>query len=619
MIINKLTIQGFKSFCTKQTIDFSQLSTPGYFFITGENQVEPRLGANGVGKSTIGEALTWVLFGKTSTNLKAGSVGNWKEGIDCEVVLNFSVHDTEYELIRAWNPNSLKLKEGESSRLIVQEDIEQLIGLDFYGFLYSVFISQFSAKFFDLSPSDKLQVFTELLKLDKWLEYSAEAKKQTMELDREFINVEKDLANVDGQIEQLESQDYSEQSDHWIEELRRRIKYATDGINSIRIKIDNCDDVVGKIQQEIAIYEEKENKHKGKIEDLEKDMVLVTAELSEYKLSVKGSQTERNIVISDLKQLDDMVDGKCPTCKQSVTTDHIQFHITALEEKLASLTRQVTKHERLAKRRQVELLELGSAINNEEVDLRETGISIRKFEQQISKYKVDKGWMEKKRNELSEQLKLMKEETNPYSELMKRNEEKLRLLNKDHDKYVAELNELSIDREVSRYWEKGFREIRLLVVEEVLREFELHVNNSLQKLGLDDWSIKLAVDSETKSGTVRKGFTVLVQSPVNEELVSFECWSGGEGQRLRLAGTLGLMDLIADRSGVDCSLEIWDEPTTWLSTDGIEDVLKALGERAVSRNRQVFLIDHRDLETVGEFDGVVRVVKDDGGSRMEVI
>mgnify|MGYP001573802080 FL=1 len=85
---------------------------------------------------------------------------------------------------------------------------------------------------------------------------------------------------------------------------------------------------------------------------------------------------------------------------------------------------------------------------------------------------------------------------------------------------------------------------------------------------------------------------------------------------MRLAGTLGLMDLIANRTPNKWTIEMWDEPTQHLSPGGIDDLVQVLRERAYREDKQVLLADHRDFITRGEFTGVINVVKDEKGSKI---
>ena len=103
MKLRELTISGFRSFAVPMTLDVKALP-PGLYLVAGENKVEPDLQGNGVGKSTIFEAVFWAMFGKTSRNLKAGSIRNWSSDsakTSVELVME------EGHLLRTWSPNEL--------------------------------------------------------------------------------------------------------------------------------------------------------------------------------------------------------------------------------------------------------------------------------------------------------------------------------------------------------------------------------------------------------------------------------------------------------------------------------------------------------------------------------
>ena len=170
---------------------------------------------------------------------------------------------------------------------------------------------------------------------------------------------------------------------------------------------------------------------------------------------------------------------------------------------------------------------------------------------------------------------------------------------------------------LKQFWVKGFKEVRLQEISEALTQLELEVNSGITQLGLPAWEVHFDSDMETARGTVKRGFTVKVLSPDNDTSVPWRAWSGGEAQRLRLGGNMGLSDLVRGRLGVSLALEVWDEPTQFLSPQGVTDLLDALKRRAEEHQRQIWVVDHRSLG-YGAFDGVVTVVKDRSGSRFEI-
>ena len=160
-------------------------------------------------------------------------------------------------------------------------------------------------------------------------------------------------------------------------------------------------------------------------------------------------------------------------------------------------------------------------------------------------------------------------------------------------------------------WAVRFKELRLWLVQEALLQLQVEVNNSLLELGLEGWGVSFAVERATAKGTVSKGFNVFIHAPGSPDAVPWEAWCGGETQRLRVAGAVGLANVIRAYTGCRCNLEVWDEPTQHLNEEGVDDMLAYFGSRA--RQRQLWLVDHRSLGA-GVFDSTVVVRRDKEGS-----
>jgi energy-coupling factor transporter ATP-binding protein EcfA2 len=139
---------------------------------------------------------------------------------------------------------------------------------------------------------------------------------------------------------------------------------------------------------------------------------------------------------------------------------------------------------------------------------------------------------------------------------------------------------------------------------------EVETNNYLMSLGLPDHSIAFEMEKKNKSGTgTVKGFNVFVRDSRHSDPIPWNSWSGGEAQRLRVAGTLGLTSLLKNKLGVDCNTLFIDEPTAGLSEQGVDDLLNCLKERS---DISTYLIDHRSLDW--GFDSITEIVKTEKGS-----
>ena len=85
------------------------------------------------GKSTILDALSFVLFGKPYRNIKLGQLVNRFNDKDLEVEVNFEIGTDNYTIFRGYKPVKLKLtKNGQdldvlSAKKLNQEEIDKLL------------------------------------------------------------------------------------------------------------------------------------------------------------------------------------------------------------------------------------------------------------------------------------------------------------------------------------------------------------------------------------------------------------------------------------------------------------------------------------------------------------
>ncbi len=605
MLIKSIDIEGFKSYTKKQTLDFTKYDK--LIFVTGENKIEPELSANGVGKSSLFEAVSWVLFGKTSTNLKAGDVKNWDTNRPCEVTLSFEKNGTTYTLCRTWNPNTLLL----NGEVVSQTDLEILIGLNFESFSYSVFISQFGEKFVDFTPSEKMKVFSQIMgkSLTMWDKFSEVSKAKKEDLNDELVKLQLNCSKKSGEISALEGLNYDtlisefeEEREIELEKLNSEIEKllktttpihtAKELLEDINITISNLKEKLVSEQDNLSLINDKINTHKSTI--------------TNFEFVLKNNT-------KTIKQLSTL-DSICPICLQKTNKELLDEAISNLNKENTQLKQEVSTTQTHLGLLNTEyqsckaiIVDLEKQINTKQSEL--VNISKKLTELEVLEKNINTNIVRLKQNILD-----LIDAPNPYIKQKQENSRNIDILRQELLQLENTLLSIKDDFEIYKYWVTGFKEIKLLLTAEALLEFEIEVNNNLQKLGLRDWKVKLDIDSETKSGTVKKGFTVLVQSPLNKSLVPFECWSGGEAQRLRLAISLGLVDFVRNRSIEPCNILIMDEPTQFLSDTGIDDLLIALRDKAMSDGISIFLIDHRNLKTSGVFENMINLIKDENGT-----
>src|SRR6266566_5705737 len=172
--IDKVELEDFKSFHGRH--EFTLPTAPGLYNITGTNLVNPRLGANGIGKSTLLDAIYWCLYGRTTRGLKASDIVTWGK-TSCSVTVTLRVDDFAHKIRRTQNPNSLERSNGAGMFLTIgQDDLQKHLRLSPDEFTYAVLVPQFGESFLDLSPAAKLALFSRIMDLDYWLEKSRVAE-----------------------------------------------------------------------------------------------------------------------------------------------------------------------------------------------------------------------------------------------------------------------------------------------------------------------------------------------------------------------------------------------------------------------------------------------------------
>jgi DNA repair exonuclease SbcCD ATPase subunit len=607
-------MQGFKSVVEKLTLDLTSY-TKGLYFITGENKSQPRLGSNGVGKSTIlPDALCWCIFGKTTrAKVKAGNIVNWSNSVKCFVEIIFDKNGEEHVVKRTQSPNSLTL----DGKTVTESYMEDFIGIPYEPFLYKAVIGQFSNKFFDLKPSEKLKVFSNLLDLDMWDACSSRAKTKSDSINAKLQGVEDRLLRISGKVSQLESASYKGDIDLFEAELDKNIakneaEKAKESANLITKQ-----DAIEKLKLSISVLDKK---CKEKVPDTKKlndeieELYKRQREYADKKTAANTLLCKAKLEISKLSGLH----GTCSRCNQIITKEHIDKEIELHNESKDNLLQEILYFSEHVAKYSTEIA-YKKAEQKIIVDEYSKLLDNKKTEEYILTSKINSLAMTKNNIKMLDKIiRNFKKADNPF---VKKEKERAVLL-LGYKKQESDLNDkvvkLKTEYNINYFWVKGFKEIKLTLVKDAIAELTMHISNNLVKAGLEGWKVSISINRTLSTGDTKSEFTVLVQSPTNQHLVPFECWSGGEGQRLKIAGTMGLQDLITSRFGFDSNIEVWDEATAWMSKEGIADFMEILRERADELNKLIFVIDNRDLHTYGNFKDTLRLVHDSNGTRIDV-
>ena len=217
-----LRFQAFGPYVGRQEIDFTKLAKAGLFLISGET---------GSGKTTILDAMTYALYGKSSGALR-GDIATMRcqqapEDLDTEIQFDFAIGSCRYRFIRRIEIRKSGPKASHAAGVLDEEGIfrpfgekltlkgieakaEELLGLKYDQFRQVIVLPQGQFERLLVSESkEKEEILVTLFAADKWQKIAdsifEKVYARKRDLDEEQIRIQASLAVHDCEsLEQLE-------------------------------------------------------------------------------------------------------------------------------------------------------------------------------------------------------------------------------------------------------------------------------------------------------------------------------------------------------------------------------------------------------------------------------
>lgn len=601
MKLLSLDVQNFR---TMRKFHFRFPQEPGLYYITGENRDHPELDSNGVGKSSLWEAVNFALDGVTSDGLHGGDVVR-----DGEDVCGVELQTSKGTLRRVWT-RGRKLQIFLDGKEVSQERLSQHFGgLSREQFLAAHCVPQTHTLFVDLKPAAQIALIQELLNMGRWVDYAENANARAKAIASDLDICTRKLERALGELDGLSESDALGVARQWerthTEELEKLAR------NIAELEPEECtkklEEQLQTCQSAITRTEFTMRQQRKKLEDAINEGAKLTS-----RKGVLSSEVAR---LEHRKEFFGDV-GLCPTCDQAILPQHRTRCLEALtyalgqanaeqlevQAKLNGVAQAKAEPQRLigaaeTRRRQLEAqrTDLQRAIDRKKFFNENRTVQLTRWEAALVKEKAA---------------------VNPWSKELERVQTRVWQIEEDLQVLRAECEALETRAFSLQLWGKGFKSIRSQLVSEALVQFELDIAAVLHDLGLHGWKVKPYIDPGVFE-TVRaaSGFKFEVTEP-NGIARPLEAYSGGELQRVRLAIQLGLASLIAIVNDNTWDFEVWDEPTTYLSEQGVQGLFRSLAERAQRLERPIWIIDHHQVH-FAELTGVYRLVLEGSETQLE--
>jgi DNA repair exonuclease SbcCD ATPase subunit len=591
----------FKKVCIKNFLSIGKepLSInfdKGITVITGENK--DKGGKNGIGKSTIADAIFWCLFGNTIRELKKDKIQHNKNKEICEVWLQFSIQDTsgikEYTIIRQLDPAKIQIfcksDDITLSTLPKNDDfIKNLIGANEEVFNNAVIMSANNTiPFMAQKKTDKrkfiegilqLNIFGEML-LKTRSEYN-DIKKQNDIISSNFVNFQRNLATFEDQKTNAEIKK-QEKIDAFKFKIKDNEKLIEELKNNNLPTVDEVNKQIKDIEDKINFLKNGLKSFKSTRSDLVTKSSNISAEINQFKkekqkIVDKGNTCptcNREYCVDDIKEVEQRlknIDAEISVlCGNSIT---VGSEIISWDDKIDELEEGIEKLNR--KIRDLEHIKSDIRINNQKI------LNCEGIIKDCNTWIID---LEKGDSSIQANINKTQNDIEKTEKQLTDIKKTMAIL--DTAKFIVS--------------EEG---VKTYIVKKIINILNTRLNYYLQIL---DAPCKCVFD-ET--------FEETIYNDQGKECSYFN-FSGGERKRIDTAILFTFQDVMRCHSGTSFSLNIYDELLdSALDAKGTDKILEILKEKVDKYNESIYIVSHKSSE-VANCDKVIFLEKSNGVTRI---
>lgn len=543
-----------------------------------KNHTNLIIGTNGAGKSTVLDALTFVLFNRPFRKINKPQLANTTNEKDCLVEIEFTVNNRDYLVRRGIKPNIFDIEvngvplhkeaDDRANQKILEENI---LKVNYKSFTQIVILgSSTFVPFMQLTTAHRREVIEDLLDIRIFSAMNSLIKDKIREKKDQIKSLDLKKENLKDKMKMQES---------FIEELESR---GNANINANQEKIAKLDAEVGIYMTENAHTEEDIFKYTK-----EQEEVLGAGDKLVKLNNLKGKISQKVSVIT--KEHKFFTENTvCPTCTQTIEEEFRLNRIKDAQNKAKELQKGYQDLEetiKLEQERERQFTVLSKEITklNHEISQNNTRISLN--QRQIRD-------LESEIQTLTQQLKNRNTEHEKLEEFRENLQKTFEDLSKKKEEIVY------YDFAYSLLKDDG---VKTKIIKKYLPFINQQVNRYLQMM---DFYINFHLDEE---------FNETVKSPIHEDF-SYSSFSEGEKMRIDLALLFTWREVARVKNSVNTNLLIMDEVfDSSLDGFGTDEFLKII--RYVIKDANIFVISHKsDLHD--KFESVIRFEKVKGFSRM---
>ena len=529
--------------------------------------------------TTIINALSYALYGQALTNIRKENLINKTNTKGMIVTVEFEKGGNKYRIERGRKPNILRLfvndnqlkseesdddAQGDSRE--TQKSIEQMLEMSHTMFKHLVALNTYTEPFLSMKAAEQREIIEQLLGITL-LSEKAEGLKTLVKETKDIIQAEEfKIAGIKTANENVQKSidSLTLKSSAWVNKKNVDLENLGKSI----IKLENVD-----INAELALHAEIKTWE-------EQNKAIVGLQKQKAMLDSAVGQAEKTLAKYN-KELDQLSNKTCPSCEQELH-DHKHEEMTKIAEGHCNDAFEYFQR-------------MGIQLSQVETEISAIGEQLKK---PITFYDTEAEALGHKNNldSLEQALTNRFNESNPYDEQIEElkstaiQEVSWDLINtltklRDHQEFLYKLltNKDSF--------------IRKKIIDQNLNYLNKRLTYYIDKLGLPHQVV------------FQNDLTVEI-TQLGQDL-DFDNLSRGERNRLILSMSFAFRDVWEGLYQHMNLLFIDELVDAGMDSAGVESALAVLKKMSRERNKNIYLISHKD-ELMGRVNSVLRVIKEGG-------
>lgn len=584
LLIKTISMKNFLS--TGNVLQTVELNKTGINLVLGENLDLGGNGSrNGVGKSTILQAISYGLYGQSLTNIKVNNLINHINQKNMVVIVEFEVGGHQYKLERGRKPNFFKYiidnksvaedstDEAQGENRETQKEIDNILGMSHVLFKHIVALNTYTEPFLSLGAAKQREIIEELLGITQ-LSQKAENLKELIKATKTAIDQEEFQIKTIKQSNERTSAsiiDIQRKADTWYKNHESKINEIATSIAELEVL-----DIDAEVQshRDLEIY----NQLATLKAQTNRDLLLKNKHYQQIELQLNKT------IISYEKA----IKNECPTCGQDINDNEHNHIQQSLEDNIVILNSQ-TEVEK------TEIDALAIQLDNLENTLQtlvKPIITYKNLEQALN----HRNTLEQLTKELEKSIS----ESNPYTDQTTLLENSLQEITYDN------INAFVKAREHQEFLLKLLTNkdsfIRKRIIDQNLAYLNIRLNEYLNRLGLPH-NVKFIND-------------LSVEISLHGQSLDFDNLSRGERTRLILGLSWSFRDIFENTTHAINLVFVDELFDAGLDPAGLEGSIEVLKKMERERSKNIFVISHRE-ELVNRVTRILSVIKEDNFTRFD--